>query len=118
MSDTITLTGYLGRDRTIRDTRPRTRTVMIYDPAFHTEVPRTFTRTSEYAVLSLATHEGRETTWHRLIAFDLDTFSSLRLARKGDRVRVTGRRETFRGIDQVVVESFELLRIKPREHFA
>ena len=131
MTTTITLTGYLGRDREIRDTAPRTLTMERFNEI--AEMPEEYdvtVRSREYALLSLATHEGRNgsrrTVWHRLIAWNVDRMDRMpvRLARKGDLVRVTGRRETFRFTDddgqeqevnQVVVEDLVFLRKRARE---
>ena len=131
MTTTITLTGYLGRDREIRDTKAPTYTVKRWNEIAETTDEYDVTPPSRsYALLSLATHEGRNgsrrTTWHRLIAWNVDRMDrrSVRLARKGDLVRVTGRRETFsftdddgqeREVQQVIVDDLVFLRKKARE---
>jgi len=135
----VTLTGYLGQDRQIRQTQERTYErwmpttfdlhleskverddVVLWDRGEHTVPSR------EYALLSLATHRFRDgaqvTTWHRIVAFNLDRHEHLpvRLCRKGDRVRITGRPSTFktadgRTIDQIELDRLEILRGKAPE---
>ena len=74
------------------------------------------TRSRPYLKLSLATHEGpqgRTTCWHDLIVWNPDQGSAIHtayLARKGDRVRVTGKFEEF----PVKTETGETIR---RRHF-
>jgi single-stranded DNA-binding protein len=130
---TSTLEGFLGKDRRILGTRERTYTAMRYNDLAGREVETEITVPSrDFARLSLATHRwksGRqETRWHQLVVWNVDEprWQNLRLARKGDRVRVTGRleRRRFTGADgepreveQFVVESFSLVRIKPRREF-
>lgn len=99
---TVTLTGYLGRDREIHETRPKTRTVMRYNDLAGRKVPTEITpRAREYAVFSLATTErvnGQPVTrWHRLLAWDVDRRPNFqyRLGYKGDLVQVTARVENF-----------------------
>lgn len=121
---TITLTGYLGADREIRLTRTRTRTLSILNPVAecHDETEIT-TRPREYARLSLATHRrvnGQwETTWHQLVVWNADRMENfqVRMARKGQKVTVTGHYETFRytgedgeerELTRFIVESFHL----------
>jgi len=120
----ISLTGYLGADREIRLTRTRTKTLRIFNPGAEcydeTEIT---TRPREYVRLSLATHRrvnGEwETTWHQLVVWNADRRERfhIRLARKGNKVTVTGHYETFRytGADgqeremtRFIVESFHL----------
>ena len=135
----VTLTGYLGQDRQIRQTQERTYErwvpttfdlhledkverddVVLWDRGEHTVPSR------EYALLSLATHRFQDgaqvTTWHRIVAFNLDRHEHLpvRLCRKGDRVRITGRPSTFktadgRTIDQIELDRLEILRGKAPE---
>lgn len=98
-----TLTGYLGADREIRLTRPRTRTGTRYNPVAQCKDPYELTPPPrEYARMSLATHhrEGRRwiTTWHQLVVWDVtrpDRFAA-RLGRKGDKVTVRGKPRTYR----------------------
>lgn len=128
----VILTGYLGRDREIRHTRSRTieRDGCQRSDAEHEYVipPSSFTtRSKEYIVLSVATHHGRNgkafTKWHRLIVWNVDRAGILhpaRLCRKGTKVRVTGRSETFttedgRTIAQIVVTNLELLDLRAPE---
>ena len=127
----ITLTGFLGGDREIRFTQGRTRTMTRYNEIAEMEEEYEVTASGrEYAVLSLATHQqvaSRWTTvWHRLIVWNLGQgmhWWNVRLARRGDKVRVTGRLETcrfasddgvVRELTQVVVESYQCLRPKVR----
>jgi len=135
----VTLTGYLGQDRQIRQTQERTYErwmpttfdlhledkvqrddVVLWDRGEHTVPAR------EYALLSLATHRFQDgaqvTTWHRIVAWNLDRHEHLpvRLCRKGDRVRITGRPSTFttadgRTIDQIELDRLEILRGKAPE---
>ncbi|MDP9120131.1 MAG: single-stranded DNA-binding protein [Acidobacteriota bacterium] len=95
----VTLIGNLGKDRIERYTRARTYTAMVPDPILDGElVEREFTtRPRPYLKLSLATH-GRTTTWHDLIVWSPDHSTPVQaayLARKGDKVRVTGHFENF-----------------------
>jgi len=129
----ITITGNLGRDREIRVTRQRTyraeRYNEISEDAREIEI---CPPTRDYALLRVATHAttgGRITTrWHRVIVWNADTPATraARLARKGDRVRIEGHRETFRwiddagqphAIDQIIAHHVQLLAIKPRRPF-
>jgi single-stranded DNA-binding protein len=135
----VTLTGYLGQDRQIRQTQERTYErwvpttfdlhledkverddVVLWDRGEHTVPSR------EYALLSLATHRFQDgaqvTTWHRIVAWNPDRHEHLpvRLCRKGDRVRITGRPSTFktadgRTIDQIELDRLEILRGKAPE---
>lgn len=141
MKDTVTLTGYLGRDPEIRDTRERTLTrtdrpespVFVHrgvrvpdsehdicEPAAEYDVT---IPSREYAVLSLATHtwRGREriTTWHRLIVWNVFRleFLGVRIARKGSKVQVTGRITVWttddgRAIKQLEVDELRLLELR------
>jgi single-stranded DNA-binding protein len=132
MEQILTLTGYLGRDPQLRETRSRTLTrtetrqrQFVYDHAGRrtyddfdivedqleyevTYLPRTF------AVLSLATHTwdrgNRSTAWHRVVAWNADRqhFGIRRLA-KGDRVEITGRKTSFEAEDGQIVEQIELM---------
>ncbi len=82
----------------------------------------------EFAALSVATQHGRETVWHQLRAFNIDPHHphtryhdlyAVRLARKGDRVHVTGRPKSWPIPDKKdeVFEYLELLSfriLKPR----
>ncbi len=121
----ITLTGYLGADRKIRSTRPRTLTVTRYNDLAGREVEEEITTASrEFIQLSLAVHRPRRpTTWYRLICWNSDRTMEhfgVRLGRKGDKVRVVGRTDTYsylRGgerhtVEQIVVEEFQILRAK------
>jgi single-stranded DNA-binding protein len=100
-TSTQTLIGYLGKDRIERYTEARTYTVMVPDPILDNElVEREVTTPARpYLKLSLATHEGQTTRWHDLIVWNPNLGSAIHpayLARKGDKVRVTGRFEDFR----------------------
>jgi single-stranded DNA-binding protein len=117
-TSTQTLVGYLGKDRIERYTEARTYTVMVPDPILDNELVEheVTTHPRPYIKLSLATHEGpggRSTSWHDLIVWGPDQGSALHpayLARKGDKVRVTGRFEEF----QVKTETGERI---CRRHF-
>ena len=135
----VTLTGYLGQNREIRATQERTCTAFVpttfelhhaakieHDEIDYLEVGEHTIPSREYALLSLATHRWQDgaqiTTWHRIIAWNLDRHEHLavRLCRKGDRVRITGRPSTFttrdgRRIDQLVLDNLEILRGKAPE---
>jgi single-stranded DNA-binding protein len=130
---TVNLVGFLGQDRQILDTRERTVTAWRYnDLAGRRVETEVLIPSQEFAVLSLAIHyrqrERRVTRWYRLVAWNVNRaeFRGVRLARKGDQVRVTGRLETVRittpagevrEAPQVIVDSFHLLRIKPRREW-
>lgn len=125
---TLTLTGYLGADREIRSTRQRTGTGSRYNPVIDDWEAYDYTTTSRsYARLSLAarkkTASGWETTWHQLVVWDADGMDrvNVRIARKGDRVRITGRPEVFtytdeagteRQLHRIIVDTFQLLQPK------
>ena len=129
MSQTVTLIGYLGRTPEIRDTATRTLEIERYNPVAESTDTREYeTRSREYAVFSVATHSGhgpsRTTTWHRCIVFNVDRLEHLplRMAKGGEKVAVTGRREPYtytdgagqsRTLQQIVVESFRVLQHKP-----
>ena len=119
---TLTLTGYLGGDREIRDTRTRTKTIRVKNPVAECfDEAEVTTRSREYARLSLATHrrvEGQwQTTWHQLVVWNVDRMEhfNVRMARKGEKVTVTGHQESYefigedgrpRTIERFIVESF------------
>ena len=139
---TITLTGYLGADPDIRETEERNYTeplpptrleyhrggVMQYDEVFEEAGEYDVTVPSrEYAVFALAEHASengqRRTKWHRVIAWNVDRREhfTVRLARRGDQVRLTGRRTSFvarkgeskgKRIEQIELDRLELLRTK------
>ena len=137
----VTLTGFLGQDREIRETQERTYTrrepatrlefhladELQYEDVLENEGEHDITVGSrEYALLSLATHRWQDgqqiTSWHRIIAWNLDRHEHLpvRLCRKGDRVRITGRPTTFttgdgRTIEQIELDNLEILRNKAPE---
>jgi single-stranded DNA-binding protein len=127
MSSLVTLVGYLGKDRVVHQTQERTFTASRFnriaemDEQYEVRIrPRDFIR------MSLATRSAYDSapTWHQLVVWSPDHrgFRSVRLARKGDLVKVTGRLDTFRYNDrtgdhelhQIVVETFQLLRLKIR----
>lgn len=141
MNDTITLTGYLGKDPEIRETEERTCTrqtparALIFEHAGArvpdrvddiAEEPAEYDVTipsREFAVLSLATHAwvGRDriTTWHRIVVWNVDRLEHLgvRIARKGSKVEITGRRTSFetrdgRTLEQIELTCFRILRLK------
>ena len=137
----VTLTGFLGQNREIRETKERTYTrrepatrlefhragELQYEDVLENEGEHDVTVGSrEYALLSLATHRWQDgsqiTSWHRIIAWNLDRHEHLpvRLCRKGDRVRITGRPTTFttgdgRTIEQIELDRLEILRNKAPE---
>ena len=124
MTTLTQLTGFLGKDREIRFTRERTYTKTVHndiidgDEEIEVHVP---SRT--YMKLSLATHtrtaSGIVTRWHDLILWQPEPHAFL--ARKGDRVEVTGYVEEYEittedGITRTgthfVVQSLRFLRHK------
>lgn len=129
----ITLTGYLGQDRSIRETPGRTYTrhlpptVLQFElggvtspdeplwESFENSAYEVTTPSREYAVLSLATHSWkngeRQTRWHRVYAWNLDRheFMNVRMCRKGDKVRVTCRPRTFKSNDGKLIECLDLV---------
>lgn len=123
-----TFEGFLGQDREIRETPQRLRTMSRWNPI--AEMDEEFEVTipgREYLVLSLAVRTDNDPRskprWHRLIVFDLhrQSIAAARLTRKGDRIRVKGRPETYRfttpdgqlrEIPQIVVQELRLLRPK------
>jgi single-stranded DNA-binding protein len=135
MNTTVTLTGYLGKDRENKTTATRTeiRTFTRYNPVIDGDEEHEVEVTRggrDYLLLNLATHRGtgtkRSTEWHTLVVWDPEqsNVSSARLARKGDCITVTGRPETYRytnstGQERVlhrfVVESFRFKSLKVRQ---
>ena len=92
---TITLIGYLGRDSEVCLTTPRDYSHEVHDPVADMMIVREgTTEVREYAKLSLAVHEGSGgPTWYQLRAWNLDDHPDegrLRIAKKGQRVEVTG----------------------------
>ena len=135
----VTLTGYLGRDRETCLTRQpddpekQARTIERYNPIAEDvdrfQIP---IRRREYARISLALPRrvgGQWTTrWVTCIFWDVyeEAPRQLLMARKGDRVRVTGYWTMFRTtdpngqvreLDRFILTSFERLRLKVT-HFA
>ena len=129
---TITLTGYLGQDRQIRETQERT-VVRIQPPTrleFHLGDYKRYDDvlfesarheetlpSREYSVLSLATHQWKggknETTWHRVIVWNPDRdHRNVRLCRKGDKVKITGRKSSFRTHDGRLIPQVELVNLE------
>jgi single-stranded DNA-binding protein len=122
-----TLTGWLGRDREVRYTQKRT-----FEQEFHNElvemdeVREVTISPREFLVLSLGVGKvGQKKSWHRLVIWSPEErgLDYVHLARKGDLVRITGRRETFRFTDkhgkkvvirQIVVKTFKVLKLKVR----
>jgi single-stranded DNA-binding protein len=122
----LTLIGYLGKDREIRHTRERTTTKTVHnkvidgDEEIEVRVP-----SRSYLKLSLASHErtaqGPVTRWHDLVLWRPERQPLM--ARKGDQVQVTGHFEDFQFETpegdticrrHFVVESFRVLRLKIR----
>ena len=99
---TLTFTGCLGKDREVRYTRPVTTTYMLRNDVIDGyEQLEVTTPSRRYVRLSLAVHEngaqGRRTRWVNLIVWDLDRtdVAGVLLARKGDRVEITGSEHTY-----------------------
>ena len=134
----VTLEGFLGADPEYRETRERWTTVtrtrreqftfeycntQSHDEHDILEDEESFERHHTprgYAVLSLATHEGHTTSWHRIIAWNTDHqhFGLFRLG-KGNLVEIQARPTTFRTqdgrtLEQLELVDFRLLRRKPR----
>jgi len=116
---TQTLTGYLGGDPETRSTQSRTETQLRFNPVAecHDEIEYT-TRSRQYLRLSLATHrrdaQGEwQTTWHQLVLWSSDRLEHVntRLARKGDKVTVTGYEQTYSYIDKDDGTEREITRI-------
>ena len=127
---TTTLIGFLGKDRETRVTRERTYTKTVHNKVIDGEEEiEVFVPSRTYMKLSLATHErsasGPVTRWHDLIVWSPSPEASL--ARKGDQIQVTGRREEYEfetaegetrtGL-HFVVQSFQILRRKIRQQAA
>ncbi len=126
---TITLTGYLGGDREIRETRERSYTARRYESLTDELVEHEVTVPSrDYIRFSLATHRkvngSWQTLWHRVICWNAGRVANrpVRLLRKGDRVRVTGRLEEYsytatngeqRTARHLILDKLQILRIKP-----
>ena len=125
----LTLIGYLGKDREVRETRERTKIRTVHNPVTESDEEIEVTIPSRsYLKLSLAAHEltreGRVTRWHDLVLWNPHHCSGVHpayLARKGNRVQVTGVFEDYQfetpDGDTIcrrhfVVESFRLLEIK------
>ena len=134
----ITLTGYLGNNREIRWTKETVRTTVRkvdelpryegFDLEELTDEVEVTIPARPYAVLSLPQQQKNgnrwETVWVRLIVWDLyrgTTQMPVLLARKGDKVRVTGHMETVtfiggdgneRTMTQLVVSTFSILESK------
>ncbi len=89
----------------------------------------------QFVALSVATNHGGQPVWHQLRAFNVDPdhpqshyhdLYAVRMARKGDRVHVTGRVRSWRIPDPkdpkddlfwyVDVESFQILGLKRRRY--
>ena len=141
MDQTVTLTGYLGRDPEFRDTRPRKIESEIREERFcfehrgrrqwdETDILEeraTYdieTRPRTYAVLSLAVHHWaggkRHTDWKRIVAWNPDkAHFGLRRLGCGDQVEITGRKTSFetddgKTIDQIELVDFRLISRKTR----
>ena len=136
MQDIVTLTGYLGRDPEIRQTREKIFTrYQAPQPCLFEYAGRTIADAAtdllkepvpveahyhcrDYAVLSLASHrwQGRRriTNWHRVIVWNVDRLEHLgvRIARKGSRVEITGRKTTFTARDGRQLQQIELSRLR------
>ncbi|HEV7787246.1 MAG TPA: single-stranded DNA-binding protein [Thermoanaerobaculia bacterium] len=123
---TVTLKGYLGKNREVLATRVRTFTGFSWNKAAELhDLYEGSTTSREFLRLSLATRTAAaaRTTWHNLVVWNPERqeVRAARLARKGDFVEVTGRFESFRfkteddeerEIRQFVVETFRIARLK------
>lgn len=130
---TLILKGFLGKDREILQTTERTEIRRRWnDVAEQYDEYEVTLPARDYARLSLSAMrqvDGRWVQrWHRLVVWGLadQAWWNVRLARKGDRVRVTGHEEVYRFTDedgveheitQIVVESFQILRPKTRREW-
>lgn len=124
----VTLTGYLGADREIRSTTERTYTARYRNPVAEcTDEYEVTVPGRDYIRFSLATHRrvGRQwkTEWHRVLCWNADKLSNfaVRILRKGDHVRVTGRYDEYRYVGtggqervarHLVLHKLEILRTK------
>ena len=72
----------------------------------------------DFAALSLAVARGRRTDWHQLRAFNIDPHHpqsryrelyALRIARKGDLIRVLGRHATWKAPDGKVFHYIDIV---------
>ena len=140
MNDTLTLTGYLGRDPEIRETRERKRTYTrrlrrefifeyngVRTPDRDWEVAEEVAEydvnypPGEYAVFQLAVHtwKGRHqrTDWHRIIVWNVDTEEKIpvRILRKGSKVEVTGIRSSYTFWDEEKKENVTLEQVEASE---
>ncbi|HVR09594.1 MAG TPA: single-stranded DNA-binding protein [Thermoanaerobaculia bacterium] len=120
----VVLIGYLGNDPEVRLTRERSFSVTRYNDLI--EMEETYegqTRAREFMVLSLYTHDDRQTRRHRLVVWSSDQLChrNIRAMRQGDLVKVKGRPELYKWKDgegqphelpQVVVERMRVLKRK------
>ena len=142
MSDILTLTGYLGKDREVCFTQEKTKLirVKVEDPAGEPRhelshlLPELYDEREitvggrEYIKLSLAVHgyrDGRKTTtWYQCIRWNTDgaEWFNVQFARKGYKVRITGRPYTYtftdeagrrQRIERIEILRFEILKRKP-----
>ncbi|HEX3532052.1 MAG TPA: single-stranded DNA-binding protein [Thermoanaerobaculia bacterium] len=95
---TTILIGFLGKDRETRTTRERTYTKTVHNKVIDgDEEIEVHLPSRTYMKLSLATQErsatGPVTHWHDLILWNPSAEAFL--ARKGDQIKVTGRREEY-----------------------
>jgi single-stranded DNA-binding protein len=120
-----TLVGFLGKDRIERFTPERTYTIEVPDPILDGDlVEKEVTAPGRpYLKLSLASHEGGTTCWHDCIVWGPEHRTGVQsayMARKGDRVELSGRFEDYEfKVDgktiagrHFVVEEFHFLRLK------
>jgi single-stranded DNA-binding protein len=97
---TITLIGFLGNDPIERFTKARTVSKKVPDPVVEDRiVEREVTIPARpYWKLSLEIHRGGKTAWHDCIVWNPEqrpAVQSADLARKGDRVVLTGYHESY-----------------------
>lgn len=132
-SETVTLTGFLGRKPEIKTTKTitheipeRRRSDETHEyilPAGSYEI-----HGREYLAASLATHRRENgqwrTEWHRLIVWNVDRDLGRRrpatICRKGSKVEITGRRTSFetedgQTIEQIEVEEWKIVDLRPPE---
>jgi single-stranded DNA-binding protein len=109
-TSTTTLYGFLGQNPIERFTPERTKSIWVPDPILDGDlVEKEVTVPARpYWKLSLATHRGQETTWHDCVIWNPEHRTAVQnahLARKGDRVSVSGRYEdyTFKTKDGQVI---------------
>jgi single-stranded DNA-binding protein len=124
MTRPLILTGYLGKDPETRQTQER-----VYEGSRKNPIAQVLdhytgrTRSREYIVMSLATHQGNQTAWYRLVVWSSDQIChrNIRFAGQGDLVKVQAWHEVYRfkaddgtehEIRQHIVARFRVLKRK------